>query len=62
MTKAVGDNWQNADPDSVSADDIMNSISNDDMELINRFIAWKQEVEELAKELMGNNVVLPWQS
>lgn len=62
MTKAVGDNWQNADPDSVSADDIMNSISNDDMELINRFITWKQEVEELAKELMGNNVVLPWQS
>lgn len=62
MTKAVGSNWQYSDPDSVTDEDILNSIEHDDEELLNRFITWKLEVEALAKELMGSNVVLPWQS
>ena len=60
MTKAVGSNWQYSDPDSVTDEDILNSIEHDDEELLNRFITWKLEVEALAKELMGSNVVLPW--
>lgn len=62
MTRVNGSNWQNLDPDSVTDQAILNSIEQTDEELLNTFIVWKMDVEELAKELMTDKVVLPWQS
>ena len=62
MVKTMGSNWEALNPDSVTDEDILNSIEHNNEELLNQFVVWKLEVEELSKELMGNEVILPWQS
>lgn len=55
---AKGADWQN-DPNSVSANDLQVALMTQEESQIDRFLAWKENVELLAKEL-NYTAELPW--
>lgn len=60
MVKTVGEGWENQNPELYTDEHIQAAIPNDDTAMQQNFLQWKIDVETLAKELMGSNVVLPW--
>ena len=59
MGSIYGSEWENNDPDSVTMEMIAAYVCTDD-DSTTLFTQFKSELEELAKELRGNQVVLPW--
>ncbi|WP_373262075.1 hypothetical protein [Hungatella hathewayi] len=59
MSSMYGTNWESNSPDSITMDEIA-AYTTDDEASQNAFLSFKSDLETLAKELRGNQVVLPW--
>ena len=59
MTAMYGTNWESNNPDAVTMDAIAAYVGTDDS-AVTIFMQFKSDLETLAKELRGNQVVLPW--
>lgn len=59
MAAINGQNWESANPDTVTMDDLAASASADETTIAS-FMTFRTDLEALAKELRGNQVVLPW--
>lgn len=60
MQASQGANWEISNPNSVTMEMLKNSIDTGDQNAVNAFMSFRGDLEILAKELRGNNVLLPW--
>jgi len=60
MLALKGTDWEAADPDEVTMEQFEESIDADDMAAVNAYFSFKLDLESLAKELKGSDVLLPW--
>ena len=60
MNKYFGTEWELNDPDSVTYEMLANQVGMADEQAVSTLLAFRTDLEALAKELKGENVLLPW--
>lgn len=60
MEASQGTEWEINNPDSITMEMLQNSIDTSNEDAVNAFMIFKSDLDKLAKELRGNNVLLPW--
>lgn len=60
MTALNGTEWEVNSPQDVTLENIQSSIDTEDTAAVNAFFTFKNDVASLARELRGNDVILPW--
>ena len=60
MTQYFGTEWELNDPDSITFEMLSQQVGMEDEQKASMLLAFRTDLETLAKELRGENVLLPW--